>query len=183
MNIIKLSIFDLVDSPRLAKMVYFVQQVLPEVTIEEIRLNHFPFDVIEPLFLPSDESFDYMTRFAMAIMITHVEETKDVPAFSLDKEDVDHVLFGMLKETTYIMADAMDMPKGLIPEDCKHALSTALVKWDKGDPLSNVSTMPGSAKMEAKHFMDNAIKASKDHLEKNIPDQAILEKAFKRMKH
>jgi hypothetical protein len=187
MEVCEMCIFDLVDSPRLARMVWHVQQVIPKVPIEKLKLEHFPLSVVEPLFEPSLKNLDYMKRFALAIMITHVETTqKELPAFCLDCDDVDEVLFGMVKEGAALFVEALELPDTFLPKDCKNALSKALVKWSKQtNPIQNDYRVPGHLREEAELFMKNAMSAAADYIEKDLTkhDKKMFDKVKSKMTH
>lgn len=194
MEILKMSIFDLVDSPRLAKMVYTVQHVLEKVPIEKLTLQNFPLEVIEPIFSPSKKNFDYMQRMTLALMITHIEqrnEEDDLPAFCLDPDDVDSIVFGMVKEGAVFVAEALELPKSFLPPGCDKALSQALVKWSKNSkPFEKDARVPGSVRREAELFVKNAMDAAADCMEKryksgdsDLDFDKLWKKVHSRMQH
>lgn len=120
-----MDIFDLIDGPETARMVFFVMRMTEKADdVSKFSLLNFPFCVLEPIF-----ELDplYIFKFASTLLVTqHEKLNPDLNEFDLHKGDIDKICVAILRESMYYIASAADQKA---PPEYENALANALKSW------------------------------------------------------
>jgi len=127
-------IFDLVDSPELARMVHHVDRMTDLLELEEVKLTRLPAEVILPIFDFSHlESHEYCHKLALALMATAAANKRDLDGVIIYSDDLHIILDAVMYETVLLALDCMDIkpPACLMAKLNKKKIAEVLPYWVK----------------------------------------------------